>query len=178
MQWNSSYAQSYVNSTLCGSTESGYDVTSGTSWGSTDSSGAVDLSTSSSESSEEAVTSVRNSDSLLVGAWRGAADGVGVDQLGGYFTGFLDNLEVSWSRNGKTFLPSTLQGGVLFAAHLVTSKLEMAILSSAQLADLKWQTSHPHHLQHATKHSSAFLVSPALPEVILRPFVHVFLNTT
>lgn len=96
MQWDSSYAQSYVNSTLCASTESGYGVTSGTGWESTDSSGAVDQSSSSSQGSEEVEDSVKISDSLLVGAWRGAADGVGVDQLGGYFTGLLDNLEVSF----------------------------------------------------------------------------------
>lgn len=95
MQWNSSYAQSYVNSTICGSTASGYDITSGTGWGSMDSSDTVNLSSPSSQSFEEAANSVRNSDSLLVGAWRGAADGVGVDQLGGYFTGLLDNLEVN-----------------------------------------------------------------------------------
>lgn len=32
--------------------------------------------------------------SLLVGAWRGAPDGEGADQLGGYYNGLLDNLEV------------------------------------------------------------------------------------
>ena len=99
MQWNASHAESYVNSTLCGSTESGYEVAGYTGWGSMDNSGAVDLSSSSNQSLEEVVDFLRNRDSLLVGAWRGAPDGVGVDQRGGYFTGLLDNLEVRCGRS-------------------------------------------------------------------------------
>lgn len=36
-------------------------------------------------------------DSLLIGAWRGAPDGTGTDQRGGYYTGVVDNIEVSFS---------------------------------------------------------------------------------
>lgn len=34
-------------------------------------------------------------DSLLIGAWRGAPDGTGTDQRGGYYNGVVDNIEVS-----------------------------------------------------------------------------------
>lgn len=97
MQWDASHAQSYVNSLLCGSTESGYDVAEGTGWGSASTDISVDLSLASFQSNQtsgEAGASSGSSDSLLVGAWRGAPDGTGEDQLGGYFTGLLDNLEV------------------------------------------------------------------------------------
>lgn len=79
MSWNSSHARAYVNSTLCGSTELADDVADGSGWGSVDSN--------------------VEPGSMLIGAWRGAPDAVGSDQLGGYFTGLLDKLEV----RGYTF---------------------------------------------------------------------------
>lgn len=97
VQWNASHAESYVNSSLCGSTESGYGDTEGTGWGSAITDTDVDLSLASSQSnqaSEENEDSSGRSDNLLVGAWRGAPDGIGVHRLGGYFMGLLDNLEV------------------------------------------------------------------------------------
>lgn len=96
MQWDISHAQSYVNSLLCGSTDSGYDVAGGTGWGNTSMDISVDLSLASPQQNQTSggTGDSSGSDSLLVGAWRGAPDGVGVDRLGGYFTGLLDNLEV------------------------------------------------------------------------------------
>lgn len=97
VQWNASHAQSYVNSSLCGSVESGYDVAGGNGWGSTANDILIDPSSSSQQStlsSGGVGGSSGNSDSLLVGAWRGAPDGAGLDRRGGYYTGLLDNLEV------------------------------------------------------------------------------------
>lgn len=97
MQWNTTHAQSYVNSGLCGSTESGYDVAGGTGWRSASTDVSADLSLASAQSNQtsgDTGLSPANSDSLIIGAWRGAPDGIGVDRLGGYFTGLLDNLEV------------------------------------------------------------------------------------
>lgn len=97
VQWNTSHAQSYVNSSLCGSTESGFDVAGGTGWGGTNNGVTADVSLASFQSSQTSGgngDSPWNSDSLLIGAWRGAPDGIGEDRLGGYYTGLLDNLEV------------------------------------------------------------------------------------
>lgn len=97
MQWNATHAQSYVNSSLCGSIESGYnDVLGGNGWGTTTNDTFVDPSSSSEPtlSSGGVGGFSGNSDTFLVGAWRGAPDGAGVDRHGGYFTGLLDNLEV------------------------------------------------------------------------------------
>lgn len=99
VQWNASHAQSYVNSSLCGSVESGYNV-GGTGWGS----GGMDNVTID----PTVGGSSGSADSLLVGAWRGAPDGVGADRLGGYYTGLLDNLEVRVLVRSKAF---RLEGG-------------------------------------------------------------------
>lgn len=107
VQWDVSHAQSYVNSSLCGSTESGYDAAEGTGWGSASTDINLDLSVASSQSNQtsgEAGASSGSSDSLLIGAWRGAPDGTGEDWLGGYFMGLLDNLEVCMALNLNQFL--------------------------------------------------------------------------
>lgn len=86
-----------MNSSLCGSTESSYDVAEGTGWGSASANISVDVSQESFQSIETSAENedlARGSDSLLIGAWRGAPDGLGVHRLGGYYPGLLDNLEV------------------------------------------------------------------------------------
>lgn len=86
-----------MNSSLCGIVESGYDAAGGVGWGSAGSDNGTDTLFSAHESSlsaDGAQGSSTNHDSLLIGAWRGAPDGVGADRRGGYFTGFLDNFEV------------------------------------------------------------------------------------
>lgn len=72
--WNASHAHTYVNGSLC------------------ESANIADFA-NNGDSTETAGEVAR--DSLLIGAWRGAPDGAGTDQRGGYYSGLLDNLEVS-----------------------------------------------------------------------------------
>lgn len=88
MQWNTSHAHVYANSSLCGAVETSYDAAGDTRWGV---SGDNMSSSQGSTVSDEATGS---GGSLLVGAWRGAPDSTGTDRRGGYYTGLLDNLEV------------------------------------------------------------------------------------
>ena len=73
VHWNSSLAQAYVNASLCGSVESGYGTADGNGWG---------------------IGESKFWGSLLVGAWRGAPDSSDSQQMGGFYSGLLDNLEV------------------------------------------------------------------------------------
>lgn len=75
MHWNASLVQAYVNSSLCGSVESGYGTSASAGWGTGNS-------------------NVELRDSLLVGAWRGTPDDPMDDGIGGFFSGLIDNLEV------------------------------------------------------------------------------------
>lgn len=92
MQWNASHAHAYINSSLCGSVEMADDVVVGDS--SSLSGARTSTESVSSESMDEAGGVTDGGRSLLVGAWRGAPDGEGADQLGGYYNGLLDNLQV------------------------------------------------------------------------------------
>lgn len=87
MQWNASHAHAYVNSSLCGSIETAYGVAGGTGWDT----GNINPPSSSSTQRAGGET---GSESLLIGAWRGAPDGSGANELGGYYKGLVDNLEV------------------------------------------------------------------------------------
>lgn len=87
MQWNTSHSETYINSSLCGSVETGYDIVGSTGWGARGS--------DSSFQSEQEAGGVKDSRTrFLVGAWQGAPDGTGTDKLGGYFKGLIDNFEV------------------------------------------------------------------------------------
>lgn len=105
MQWNATYAQTYVNSSLCGSIDSGYNAAGRDGWGTTTNNTFVGSSSSSQQSALSSGGmggSFGNSDTVLVGAWRGSPDGTGVDRRGGYYAGLLDNLEVggmAWDRH-------------------------------------------------------------------------------
>lgn len=79
--WNASHAHTYMNNSLCGSAEIADFASNGESTGA-----AGELAR----------------DSLLIGAWRGAPDGTGTDQRGGYYNGLIDNLEVS----NSAYLPT------------------------------------------------------------------------
>lgn len=121
VQWNATHAQSYVNSSLCGSIESGYNVVGGSNgWGTTTDGTSVDPSSSSGQStlsSGRVGGSSGNSDNFLVGAWRGAPDGAGVDRRGGYYTGLLDNLEVrrmAYDRYYHAKTKGPVEGSVTF----------------------------------------------------------------
>ena len=92
MQWNTSNAEVYANSSLCGTVETSYDGDGGTGWG------TASDSISSSQSSPTSGGITDSGSSLLVGAWRGAPDGIGTDRRGGYYRGLLDNLEVGGLR--------------------------------------------------------------------------------
>lgn len=52
--------------------------------------------------------------SSFVGAWRGAPDSVGANQLGGYFTGLLDNLEVRSVEMTRTTTTAVLHNSKLY----------------------------------------------------------------
>lgn len=75
MGWNTSYAQAYINGSLCES---------------------VAISDYPSNEMGMGGEGQDSGDSLLIGAWRGAPDGTGTDQRGGYYTGVVDNIEVSF----------------------------------------------------------------------------------
>lgn len=123
VHWNATLVQTYVNSSLCGSVESGYGTSGDPGWGTGN-------------------NNVELRDSLLVGAWRGVPDDPMNDGIDGFFTGLIDNLEVCILQAhdaGRQNLTKCNYYDLIYP-YTCCKDIEICTLSSPRSMFPRWQT--------------------------------------